>query len=81
MKRTIWVKFSKGVFVPSEELEMEEGTELPISFEQKYLIPLEERINITKSAAGGWKGLVDGDALIRDIYEARRLGSRRPPEE
>ena len=81
MKKTVRVKFSNGVFVPLEELEIEDGTELPISFEQKYVIPLEERIKITKSAAGGWKGLVDGDALIRDIYEARRLGSRIPPEE
>ena len=74
MKKTIRVRFSDGVFVPLEELKLEEGIELPISFEQKYLIPLEERIRITKSAAGAWKGLVDGEKLKREIYEARRRG-------
>lgn len=81
MKKTIRVKFSNGVFVPLEELELEEGIELPISFEQKYLIPLEERIERARAVAGSWKGLVDGEAMIREIYEARRLGSRLPPDE
>lgn len=81
MKKTIRVKFSNGVFVPLEELDIEDGTELPVSFEQKYLIPLEERIKLTMSAAGAWKGKIDGEALQREIYEARRTGSRLPPDE
>ena len=59
---------------------MEDGTELPISFENKYLTSLEERIQRAKSAAGGWKGLVDGDKLKQEIYEARRAGSRQEPD-
>ncbi len=31
-----------------------------------------------RSAAGGWKGLVDTDKLIEDIYESRRISSRPP---
>ena len=74
MKKTIRVKFSNGVFVPLEELELEEGTELPISFDQKHLITLEERIRMTRSTAGAWKGEVDGEALIRQTYADRRRG-------
>ena len=74
MKKTVRVKFSNGVFVPLEELELEEGIELPISFEQKYLIPLEERIRMSKSAAGAWKDEIDGDSLIRQIHADRRRG-------
>ena len=74
MNKTIRVKFSNGVFVPLEELELEEGIELPISFEQKYLIPMEERIKRFKSSAGAWKGDIDGEALIRQVYEDRRRG-------
>lgn len=74
MKKTIRVKFTDGVFVPLDELELEEGTELPISFEQKYLIPLEERIRMSKSAAGAWKGKIDSEALIRQTYADRRRG-------
>ena len=32
------------------------------------------------SAAGSWKGLVDPDKLIADIYESRRLSSKPPVE-
>ncbi len=81
MNKTIRVKFSNGVFVPLEELEIEDGTELPIFFDSRFLLPLEERIKLTKSAAGAWKGEIDGDAMIREIYESRRIGSRLPPDE
>jgi hypothetical protein len=32
------------------------------------------------TAAGSWKGLVDADKLIADIYESRRISSRPPAE-
>ncbi|GAC1524137.1 MAG: hypothetical protein NVS2B16_32560 [Chloroflexota bacterium] len=33
-----------------------------------------------RSAAGGWKGLVDTDQLIKDVYESRRISTRPPVE-
>jgi len=33
-----------------------------------------------KSAAGGWKGLVDTEKLKRDIYESRKISTRPPIE-
>ena len=30
------------------------------------------------SSAGGWKGLVDGDKLLTDIYESRELSTKPP---
>lgn len=30
------------------------------------------------SSAGSWKGIVDTDKLVADIYESRRLSSRPP---
>ncbi len=33
-----------------------------------------------RTAAGGWKGLVDTDKLITDIYESRRLSTKPPIE-
>lgn len=32
------------------------------------------------SSAGGWKGLVDGDKLLTDIYESRELSTKPPIE-
>jgi hypothetical protein len=33
-----------------------------------------------RAAAGGWKGLVDTDKLIADIYERRNLSTNPPVE-
>src|SRR5258708_3848690 len=33
-----------------------------------------------RSAAGGWKGLVDTEKLKKDIYESRKLTTRAPIE-
>ena|SRR5437879_3273412 len=33
-----------------------------------------------RAAAGGWKGLVDTDKLIADIYESRKLSTKPPIE-
>ena len=40
----------------------------------------EERIKRTMSAAGSLKGKIDGEAMKRMIYEARRTGSQETPE-
>ena len=40
----------------------------------------EERMQRTMSSAGAWKGRIDGEAMKRTIYEARRLGSREVPD-
>ena len=32
------------------------------------------------STAGGWKGLVDGDKLLADIYASRELSTKPPVE-
>jgi hypothetical protein len=33
-----------------------------------------------RSAAGGWKDLIDIDQFIKDIYESRRISTRPPIE-
>ncbi|MEA2511427.1 MAG: hypothetical protein QOJ59_914 [Thermomicrobiales bacterium] len=39
-----------------------------------------EAARILRETAGGWKGLVDTDKLIEDIYADRELSSRELPE-
>ena len=80
MEKRVRVRFSKGVFEPLEDVELEEGTELSIAYDEKYLLSIEERIKIAKSAAGGWKGLIDGEKLKKEIYDARRFGSSQEPD-
>ena len=38
-----------------------------------------ERLKGTKSAAGSWKGLIDGEELKKTLHEARHSGSRVGP--
>lgn len=38
-----------------------------------------DRLRGTKSAAGAWKGIIDGEELKRTLNEARRSGSRVGP--
>ena len=42
-------------------------------------LPPKERLKGTKSAAGAWKGIIDGEELKRTLSEARRAGSRVGP--
>ncbi len=41
----------------------------------------EERLKGTKSAAGSWKGLIDGEELKTTLHEARHSGSLVGPDQ
>ena len=42
-------------------------------------LPAKERLGGMKSAAGAWRGIIDGEELKRTLSEARRSGSRVGP--
>ena len=52
-----------------------------VYFHETSSLPWEERLKRTMSSATAWKGKIDGEKLKREIYEARRVGSRPPPNE
>ncbi len=54
-------------------MELEEGKEVLVTIKE---VPKETKDAFEK-AAGSWKGLVDTERLIKDIYENRRI---RVPE-
>ena len=77
MVRTIRAKFSRGVFEPLEPAAAEmvrEGQEVLITISTESTALAGDPIRDT---AGGWKDLVDTEALKRDIY-ADRLVTTRP---
>lgn len=76
MVRTIRAKFSRGVFEPLEPAAgmMPEGQEVLITISTEAAAPTGDPIRAT---AGGWKDLIDADALKRNIY-ADRLVRTRP---
>ena len=72
MARQIRGRFSKGKIEPLEKIDLKEGDEVIITLpEEKPATGAFER------AAGGWIGLVDTDALLRDFKESRKV---RAPE-
>ena len=73
MEKRIKAKFLEGIFKPLEKVELEEGKEVIMTIKE---IPKETK-DAFENAAGSWKGLVDTERLIKDIYESRRI---RAPE-
>ena len=69
MPRTIRARVKAGVLEPLEALDLPEGKEVSVTIEE---VP--DRTAADEAfarSAGGWKGLVDCDALIKMLYEAR----------
>lgn len=77
MVRTIRAKFSGGVFEllePAAAWMVREGQEVLVTISTESAALAGDPIRDT---AGGWKNLVDADALKRNIY-ADRLVRARP---
>ena len=76
MAREIRGRFSKGKIEPLEKLDLKEGDEVIITIrEEKPASGAFER------AAGGWKGTLDFDAYLKDLYASRRRQSPEAPYE
>ena len=79
MKTTVRATYSNGTLTPERPLDFAEGERVTLTVESEPGLSFAERIEITKSSAGGWKGLHDPDEFKRMIYDARREGSRVEP--
>lgn len=73
MLRTVRARYSGGALRPLEALDLEEGEEVLISFDD---LAAPEALPGGDVGAGGWAGLVDAEQLKRDIYASRATGSR-----
>lgn len=74
MPKTIKAKFTDGVLVPLETLDLNEGDEVLVTLDAKAVVPFEELTERSKAAAGGWAGPIDAEKLLRDIYTSRHRG-------
>ena len=77
MGETIRVRVRGGMLEPLDKLDLPDGKEVVITILD---VPTEADIAASKRAAGSWKGLVDADALIRNIYADRLLQTRPEPQ-
>ena len=77
MSETIRVRVKDGVLEPLERMNLPEGKEVVISVVTVIEDPDEEAF---LRSAGSWKGLIDADEFIRQVYEDRLLNSREKPK-
>lgn len=76
MGKTIRAKFSKGVIRPLEKVDIEEGREIAVTITE---VPLKPKRDALERSAGAWKGTIDAEKLIENIYADRLLSTREEP--
>lgn len=75
--RNIKAKFSEGVLIPQEKLDLKEGVDVVISIADS---PQGRTLEALRTTAGAWKGTHDSEALKQAIYAGRRTLSRPQPK-
>jgi len=76
MIKTIRARFSKGVFEPLERVEVPEGKEFTVTIDIPSVSKKKSFLEALKITAGGWKDLIDGEELKRNIYNDRLIATR-----
>jgi predicted DNA-binding antitoxin AbrB/MazE fold protein len=76
MGKTVKARFSKGVIKPLEKVDIEEGKEITITIMEA---PSKHKLDAFKKSAGAWKGTIDAEKLIENIYANRLLSTREEP--
>jgi len=70
--KTIKARYRNGVIEPLEEMDIEDGSEITITVSE----PVTTGAEGIKKSFGGWKGLIDADQFLKDIYESRKISTR-----
>lgn len=73
MGATIKARFSGGALRPLEPVALREGEEVTLTIATAASAASAAWLEHT---AGGWAGLIDAEALKRNIYESRLLATR-----
>ena len=77
MGGTIRARVKGGVLEPLEKTDLPEGMEVLITVIGVAEGPDDEAF---LRSAGTWKGLIDAEKFIRDVYEDRLLNTREEPK-
>lgn len=76
MSRIIRARVRGGVLEPLEDIQLPEGREVTLAIADE---PSPDSLEAFRRAAGGWRGTLDAEALIRHIYADRLIGTRPEP--
>jgi predicted DNA-binding antitoxin AbrB/MazE fold protein len=75
MTRKVRARVKRGTLELLEKLPLPEGEEVTITISTSPALDTKA----FERAAGGWKGSVDADRLIADIYADRLISTRPAP--
>jgi len=70
--KTIKARYKNGVIEPLEKIDIEDGAEIAITVSE----PAAAGAEGIKKSFGGWKGLIDTEQFLKDIYESRKISTR-----
>ena len=73
MAKTFKARFSRGVITPLEKVDVEEGKEITVTIVDFSVKPNEDAF---VRSAGKWKGTIDAEELIKNIYADRLISTR-----
>ena len=76
MAGTIRARVGRGVLKLLGKIDIPEGTEVSVTILET---PSRRDAEGLRKSAGGWKGLVDAEKLIEDIYADRLIATRPEP--
>ena len=78
MGKAVRARFVNGRLEPADHLDLPEGAEVTITIVE--LAGLKDREERFRRAAGSWRGIIDAEELIRNIYADRLLNTRPEPK-
>jgi predicted DNA-binding antitoxin AbrB/MazE fold protein len=76
MAGTIRARFTRGMLEPLERVDLPEGKEVTLTIID---VPSGRNFEAFRRSAGGWKGTIDAEALIKNIYADRLISTRPEP--
>jgi predicted DNA-binding antitoxin AbrB/MazE fold protein len=76
MAGTIRARMKGGMLEPLEALDLPEGKEVTLTILD---VPSTRDVDAFRRSAGGWKGTIDADELIKNIYADRLISTRPEP--
>ena len=77
MRETIRARVKGGVLEPLEKVDLAEGKEVLVTI---IGVPAQGNRDAFRRAFGRWKGTIDAEALIRNIYADRLISTRPEPK-
>ena len=76
MSGTIRARVKRGMLELLEKVNLPEGKEVSVTILD---VPPREDKGAFRRSAGGWKGTVDAETLIKNIYADRLISTRPVP--